>query len=86
MRRKDGMSPGVAKHGDPTFEAVLSKFRKEEREAKQKRQAMAAFRVFAMIREIVRRAGYHFIGAVCMADEKGHRFMWQANGEKKHDV
>ena len=86
MRRKDGMSPGVARHSDPTFEAVLAKFQKEEREAKRKHESMAAFRIFATIRELVRRAGYRIIGAVCLQNEKGHRFVWEASGEKKHDI
>lgn len=53
-----GMLRTVYYHQDPTFERVWGKFRKEAREAAEKKKAVAAFRVIATIRKIIRIAGY----------------------------
>lgn len=53
-----GMMRTVYYHQDPTFEKVLGKLRKEAREAAEKKRAVAAFRVIATIRKIIRIAGY----------------------------
>lgn len=53
-----GMLRTVYYHQDPTFERVWGKFRKEAREAAEKKRAVAAFRVIATIRKIIRIAGY----------------------------
>ena len=52
-----GMLRTVYYHQDPTFERVWGKFRKEAKEAAEKKRAVAAFRVIATIRKIIRIAG-----------------------------
>ena len=42
-----GMLRTVYYHQDPTFERVWGKFRKEAKEAAEKKRAVAAFRVIA---------------------------------------
>lgn len=79
---KDGMRRDVYHHKDPTYEAVLAKFRKESRESAEKNRAMAAFRVFATVKLILRISGYRLLGELVIEDErsgaiyrhgKGHR-------------
>lgn len=74
---KRGMTPGVAKHPDPTFEKVVAKFEAEAREAKRKEIEMAAFRVFAMVRSILNLAGYKIVGELAMHDGRGNLFHWR---------
>lgn len=67
---KEGLHKGVYHHGDPTYEAVVAKFRKEAREAAARNRAMTAFRVFAAVRLIVKLAGYRLRGEIIIEDER----------------
>ncbi len=73
---KRGMTPGAAKHPDPTFEKVVAKFEAEAKEAARQEREMAAFRVFAMVRKILSMAGYRIVGELAMRDGKGNLYRW----------
>ena len=45
---KHGMKHYVHAHGDPTFDAVLGKWRKEARRAAEQKRSMVAFRVLQL--------------------------------------
>ena len=65
---KQGMNRMVFYNGDPTFDAVVGKFRKEAREASERGQSMKAFRVFAAIRIMMKIAGYKLMSEIVIED------------------
>lgn len=71
---KEGMHRAVYHHKDPTYEAVVSRFRKEAEEARQRNRSMAAFRVFATVRAIIRKAGYELESEIVLKDNRGNIF------------
>jgi hypothetical protein len=62
------MRRNVFYSADPTYASVLAKFRKEAREAERDGRAMAAFRVVAAIRLILRIGGYRLREELVMED------------------
>lgn len=71
---REGMHSTVHHHRDPTYEAVVAKFKKEEKAAAKKKETMKPFRVFATIQAIIRRAGYRLVSEIVLEDEHGHVF------------
>ncbi len=72
---KHGMQRRVYTNGDPTFDTVLGKFRKEARVAAEQKRSMAAFRVLATARKIISIAGYKLVSGLVIEDRKtGNRY------------
>lgn len=67
---REGMHRGVYYGADPTYAAVVAKFRREAREAEKRGRAMAAFRVFAAVRLILHYGGYRLHGEMVIEDKK----------------
>lgn len=67
---KDGMKRCVYFASDPTYEAVLGKFNREYREAKEKQEAMKPWRLIATIHKLARVAGYKICGDLIIRDAK----------------
>lgn len=81
---KNGMRRNVFYSADPTYVSVLAKFRKEAREAERDGRAMAAFRVVAAIRLILRLGGYRLKEELVIEDAKtGAVFRSGGNGNGK---
>lgn len=73
---KDGMKRSTYFQGDPTFNAVWAKWRKEEREAKKEKRSMLPFRVMGIVRMFIRRAGYRLNSDIEIIDTRtGERFV-----------
>lgn len=82
---KEGLHRNVHYHGDPTYEQVLAKYQKEQREAARKNRAMTAFRFIATIRILVKKAGYQLMNDLIIADRKtGVRYTSITEEEAKH--
>lgn len=54
---KDGMKRSAYCQGDPVFNEVWGKWRKEERRARVEARAMMPIRVMGIVRLLVKRAG-----------------------------
>lgn len=67
---KEGLHRNVHYHKDPTYEQVLARYQKEQREAARKNRAMAAFRVIATVRILIKKAGYQLMNDLIIADRK----------------
>lgn len=67
---KHGMKRRVYTNGDPTFDTVWGKFRKEARLAAEHKRSMAAFRVLATCRKIISIAGYRLVSGLVIEDKK----------------
>lgn len=72
---KHGMKRRVYTNGDPTFDIVWGKFRKEAKVAAEQKRSMAAFRVLATARKIISIAGYKLVSGLVIKDRKtGNRY------------
>ena len=72
---KHGMKHYVHAHGDPTFDAVRWKWRKEARRAAEHIRSMVAFRVLATVRKIISMSGYRLASELIIIDRKtGNRY------------
>lgn len=67
---KEGLHRTVHYHSDPTYEHVLAKYQKEQKEAARENRAMTAFRVIATVRILVKKAGYQLMNDLIIADRK----------------
>lgn len=67
---KEGLHRNVHYHSDTTYEQVLAKYQKEQKEAARKNRAMTAFRVIATVRILVKKAGYQLMNDLVIADRK----------------
>ncbi len=67
---KEGLHRTVHYHKDPTYEQVLARYQKEQREAARKNRAMTAFRVIATVRILIKKAGYQLMNDLIIADRK----------------
>ncbi|BBK24434.1 hypothetical protein [Dialister hominis] len=67
---KNGMKRAVFFQGDPTFNSVWARWRKEEQEARRQKRAMLPFRVIGIVRMFIRRAGYELLSDVVIRDKK----------------
>lgn len=65
---KNGMKRSVYFKADPTFNAVLARWKKEEQRAKVEKRAMAPFRVMGIVRMLIKRAGYRLISDIEIVD------------------
>ena len=61
---KDGMKRSAYCQGDPVFNEVWGKWRKEERRAREEARAMMPIRVMGIVRLLVKRAGYKLINGI----------------------
>lgn len=59
---KDGMKRRAFFSADPTYAAVLGRFRREERKAREHKEAVKPFRVLATVVKIIKISGYRIIG------------------------
>lgn len=69
---KEGMHQRVHKHSDPTYDAVLATFKREEKAARRQKKAVKPFRIFATLHTIIRRAGYKLISEIVLEDDQGN--------------
>lgn len=67
---KHGMQRRVYTSGDPTFDAVVGRFRKEAKLAAEQKRSMTAFRVLATARKIISIAGYRLVSGLVIEDRK----------------
>lgn len=67
---KEGLHRNVHYYSDPTYEQVLAKYQKEQKEAARENRAMTAFRVIATVRILVKKAGYQLMNDLIIADRK----------------
>ena len=67
---KGGMKRTAYFQGDPTYDAVWAKWRKEEKAAKQERRAMIPFRVMGIVRLFIKKAGYRLNSDIEIIDKK----------------
>ena len=67
---KEGLHRNVHYLSDPTYEQVLAKYQKEQKEAARENRAMTAFRVIATVRILVKKAGYQLMNDLIIADRK----------------
>ena len=72
---KDGMKRSAYCQGDPVFNEVWGKWRKEERRVREEARAMMPIRVMGIVRLLVKRAGYKLISDIEILDERtGNRY------------
>mgnify|MGYP007093271699 CR=1 FL=1 len=82
---KEGLHRNVHYHSDPTYEQVLAKYQKEQKEAARENRAMTAFRVIATVRILVKNAVYQLMTDLIMADSKpGVCYTSSTEEEAKH--
>lgn len=67
---KEGMHRNVYFNNDPTYTAVLTRFNKEAKEARQREEAMKPFRLIATIHKLATAAGYRITGRLEVQDLK----------------
>lgn len=65
---KNGMKRSVYFQADPTFNAVLARWKKEEQRAKVEKRAMVPFRVMSIVRMFIKRAGYRLVSDIEIED------------------
>lgn len=59
---KSGMMRRVYTNKDPTYADVLGRSRREERKAREHKEAVRPFRVLATVVKIIKIAGYRIVG------------------------
>lgn len=72
---KGGMKRSAYCQGDPTYNEVLGKWRREEQRAREEKRAMMPIRVMGVVRLLVKRAGYKLISDIEIVDvATGNRY------------
>lgn len=67
---KDGMKRSVYCQGDPTFNAVWAKWRKEKQAAQREKRAMIPFRVMGIVRMFIKQAEYRLNSDIEIIDKR----------------
>lgn len=67
---KTGMNRRAFYNSDPTYAAVLGKFNKEAKEARERKEAMKPFRVMATIHKLASVAGYRIAADLVLMDRE----------------
>lgn len=72
--------------GDPTYNAVLGKWRAEERRARTEKRAMLPIRVMGVVRLLIKQAGYKLISDIEILDTKtGNRYKSVTRDKEAYD-
>lgn len=80
---RDGMKRSAYCQGDPTYNAVLGKWRREQRLAREQKRAMMPIRVLGVVRLLIKEAGYKLISDIEIMDVKtGNRYKSVTRGKE----
>ncbi|WP_444219108.1 hypothetical protein [Dialister succinatiphilus] len=82
---KNGMRRQVYYRSDPTFEAVLARWRQEERAMERSDKSISPIRVLGTVRMLIKRAGYRLISDIEILDTRTgdkYRSITERKGKK----